>query len=609
VARRAANIKVGDVIDGWVVESKLGGGGSSTVWTASHPEHRKAALKVLKGSSNNIRQRFTDEVNALQTIGDHPGVLSLVATNALTTPTPPTVWLATRVAEGVRDALGTDPELATVVAAVHEYAQTFADLASKGFHHRDVKPENLFRLGGAWVVGDFGLVDYPGKIDITAPGRKLGPLFYRAPEMLRNPDTADPGPADVYSLAKTLWALAAGQNFPPDGQIMSDVEMHSLSYWLAGQGSIALQLILETATADAQDARPSMAEFAQQLADWSSADARREDQAARSLHEQYVHRLGKSLAGSLDVDEIDELEASARAMFKTARESIAQNARDEQRIAQEEAERSKQAFLQERGMSGALHINDTVWVGSMRDGDDVVQAVVAQPVEQRDADMFRGWQTLMGRPLMWMNCVALIGTLQLRGVEGCDPRATDMARRLIRDHLLGFPDDPRLADAWRRQRALIRCTVRVLGFAPLDARVQYARDILPIQMQVRYGPRKSQIMMNLTDSIVGQRLRQVQWTAEGLASAADEAEEALAAIPTPPADEWEGPVTDPWLGSWDATDPLVQCGVGILWLSNLGDDLIRSDGQIIDALRNQADHGARIDSERAAGILARVERG
>ena len=67
-----------------------------------------------------------------------------------------------------------------------------------------------------------------------------------------------------------------------------------------------------------------MAEFAQQLEDWSSGDARREDQAARSLHEQYVHRLGKSLAGSLDMDEIDELEASAKAMFKTARESMAQ---------------------------------------------------------------------------------------------------------------------------------------------------------------------------------------------------------------------------------------------------------------------------------------------
>jgi serine/threonine protein kinase len=37
-----------------------------------------------------------------------------------------------------------------------------ADLAEEGISHRDVKPENLFRLDDAWVIGAFGLVDYPG---------------------------------------------------------------------------------------------------------------------------------------------------------------------------------------------------------------------------------------------------------------------------------------------------------------------------------------------------------------------------------------------------------------------------------------------------------------
>src|SRR5438477_4899547 len=100
----------------------------------------------------------------------------------------------------------------------------------------------------------------------------------------------------------------------------------------------------------------------------------------------------------------------------------------------------------------------------------------------------------MGRPLLWTNCVALIGTLQLRGVEGCEPRATEIARQQIRNHLLGFPDDPRFAAAWRLQRALIRATVRMLGFAPLEARVQQAKDVLPIQAQVRYRPRAPLIM-------------------------------------------------------------------------------------------------------------------
>ncbi|MGO9790232.1 MAG: protein kinase domain-containing protein [Solirubrobacteraceae bacterium] len=550
-------------------------------------------------------QRFRDEVTGLQAIGDHPGVLSLVATNALDTPTPRAVWLATRVAEGVRLALGREVELATVVGLVHDYAETFRDLADQEIHHRDIKPENLFRLDGAWVVGDFGLVDYPGKTDITAPDRRLGPLFYRAPEMLRNPDTADPGPADVYSLAKTLWALASDQNFPPDGQIMPDVEMHSLSYWLAGQGSVALQLILMNATADDPADRPTMAQFVEQLNEWSAAKPRREDQAARSLHQEYVRRLGESLSSSLDLDALEELEATTTATFQAARQSIGQNTREVQRAAAEEAKTSKVAFLRERGMKGALHIHDNVWIGPLRDGDDVVAAVTAQPVDQRDADLFRGWQVLMGRPLLWMHSVALIGTLQLRGMEGCEPRATEIARQGIRNHLLGFPDDGRFASAWRLQRALIQATVRVLGFAPLEAQVKQVKEQLPVEAQVLYRPSAGQIMMNLTTTVVSQRLREVEWTPAALSRAAGEAEAALAAIPIPPT-RWEGPGADPWLASWAGTDPLIQCGVGILAHFDDGDDVLRNDPGALGVIRALSESAGPIERGRAAAILARL---
>jgi hypothetical protein len=424
--------------------------------------------------------------------------------------------------------------------------------------------------------------------------------------MLRNPDTADPGPADVYSLAKTLWALAAGQNFPPDGQIMPDVDMHSLSYWLAGQGSVAMQLILEAATANDPADRPSMAEFAKQLKEWSSAGPRREDRAARSLHEQYVHRLGESLSTSLDMDAVAELDASVKSMFDAARKNIEQNTREEQRTAQEEAETSRRAFLRERGMKGALHINDTVWIGPLRDGDDVVEAVIAQPIDQRDADLFLGWQVLMGRPLLWMNSVALIGTLQLRGVEGCEPRATEIARQQIRNHLLGFPDDGRFAAAWRLQRALIRATVRTLGFVPVEARVQQIKDVLPIEAQVRYRPRAPLIMMNLTTTIVSQRLRETVWTVESLTSAAEEAEAALEAVPIPPT-AWEGPAGDPWLASWETTDPLIQCGAAILGHLDDGDDLVRSDPEALDVIKGLAENAGPTERGRASTVLERLD--
>jgi hypothetical protein len=308
------------------------------------------------------------------------------------------------------------------------------------------------------------------------------------------------------------------------------------------------------------------------------------------------------------MDAIADLEASVKSMFQAARKNIDQNAREEQRAAQEEAEQSIAVFLRERGMKGALHIHDTVWIGPLRDGDDVVEAVTAQAIDRRDADLFRGWQVLMGRPLLWTNCVALIGTLQLRDVEGCEPRATEIARQQIRNHLLGFRDDPRFAAAWRLQRALIRATVRMLGFAPLEARVQQAKDVLPIRAQVRYRPRAHLIMMNLTTTIVSQRLREVEWSVEPLTSAAEEAKATLEAVPIPPT-AWEGPAHDPWLTSWETTDPLIQCGVAILAHFDNGDDLVRDDSEVLDVIKDLADKAGPIERERAGAVLARLDRG
>ncbi len=117
-------------------------------------------------------------------------------------------WLAMPIAQTVREALGDDPMLDEVVDSVRMYARTPAALAEAGMHHRDIKPGNLFRLGDEWMVGDFGLVTWPGKDAATEPGQKLGPANFVAPEMVNDPTAADAGPADVWSLAKVLWVLA-----------------------------------------------------------------------------------------------------------------------------------------------------------------------------------------------------------------------------------------------------------------------------------------------------------------------------------------------------------------------------------------------------------------
>jgi DNA-binding beta-propeller fold protein YncE len=155
------------------------------------------------------------------------------------------------------------------VSAVRDIARTLAGLAERGIAHRDLKPGNLFRLNDQWVVGDFGLVDYPDKQALTRPNQKLGPAHFVADEMVNQPDTADPHPADVFSLAKTLWVLCVpGQEYPPSGQHRIEVAPATVGHWVAAPRLEHLDLLIERATALAPETRPSMAEFADELTAW-----------------------------------------------------------------------------------------------------------------------------------------------------------------------------------------------------------------------------------------------------------------------------------------------------------------------------------------------------
>ena len=115
------------------------------------------------------------------------------------------------VATPIAQSLGGRP-LADVVEAVATIADTLARLqADFDIAHRDIKPGNLYELDGVWLIGDFGLIALPDAETLTHDGRQVGPAHYTAYEMFLSPTTAQPHPADVYSLGKTLWVLATGQ--------------------------------------------------------------------------------------------------------------------------------------------------------------------------------------------------------------------------------------------------------------------------------------------------------------------------------------------------------------------------------------------------------------
>jgi serine/threonine protein kinase len=147
-----------------------------------------------------------------------------------------------------------------------------AELAAQyGIYHRDIKPENLYLLDGQWCIGDFGLVDFPNKEALTAPERHIGPLYYLAPELLNNPESA-PGPADVYSLVKTLWVLATGQQYPLPGHLSFDLEQCRIGSYFTDPRVRPIELLVGRATHLDTAQRPSMRDVAAELEAWLHPD-------------------------------------------------------------------------------------------------------------------------------------------------------------------------------------------------------------------------------------------------------------------------------------------------------------------------------------------------
>ncbi|MCA9607143.1 MAG: protein kinase [Myxococcales bacterium] len=254
---------------GWELHNELGAGGNGIVYEA-HRGSERAALKVLRKSywKGNRLDRFRDEVAAMERCLGLAGVIPLLDHRLPEKPskkTPP--WLAMGLATPLEEAL-TGASLDEVVTLVHAVAATLTEMHALGVSHRDVKPDNILWFEGAWAVGDLGLADFEAKRSTTAEGEKLGPAFFIAPEMLNTAKTADGGPADVYSLAKTLWVLATGQRFPLPGHQARGVAMFALNTWISDPRAALLEAVLAAATLPTPTQRPTMADFRDELSRW-----------------------------------------------------------------------------------------------------------------------------------------------------------------------------------------------------------------------------------------------------------------------------------------------------------------------------------------------------
>ncbi|MGE4292332.1 MAG: protein kinase family protein [Desulfovibrio sp.] len=184
----------------------MGQGANSTVYRAECEDGGQYAIKVRHTSlSQKQQQRFLKEIEILTSLKGTKGVIDIQDSFGGDDACPPfyTMDIGIPALEWAKEKK--EPEIAF---AFLEIANTLERLKAEKTSHRDIKPENIIFINDKPYLSDFGLAHKEGEPRLTLEGDKqIGAKMTMAPEMVRDPYSADYYKADSYSLAKTLWIL------------------------------------------------------------------------------------------------------------------------------------------------------------------------------------------------------------------------------------------------------------------------------------------------------------------------------------------------------------------------------------------------------------------
>jgi len=200
------------IIPGYQIQKQMGQGGMATVYLAVQESFgRPVALKIMSdqlGADDVWTQRFMHEARVVAQlshsnivpvfdVGSHGGRFYISMELLKGGKLDEKMQQGLPAAEAVRIVCG--------VAAGLDYA------GSKGFVHRDIKPDNImFRDDGTPVILDFGIAKQKdGDSKMTKTGTIVGTTGYMSPEQAMGQELDER--SDIYSLGIMLYELLTGR--------------------------------------------------------------------------------------------------------------------------------------------------------------------------------------------------------------------------------------------------------------------------------------------------------------------------------------------------------------------------------------------------------------
>ncbi len=216
---------------GWHLDHEIGQGGFGMVYREVVDGVERAvkisrfSLEEVAGNANDVQaavQRELEAIELLHRVGNHPHVLTLIRYEVVLGHLV-TVWelasegtLLDRLREHQQQNGQCGLPLDQLMPWMEQAAEGIEFLNSRGIFHRDIKPQNLFLVGGQVKVGDLGFLKLAGLSTASQTG--VGTVGYLPLEAYPRSE-GERGQLhrtiDVYGLAATYVHLRTGK--PPFG--------------------------------------------------------------------------------------------------------------------------------------------------------------------------------------------------------------------------------------------------------------------------------------------------------------------------------------------------------------------------------------------------------